>query len=305
MHLIDVRQSPLEPVARDPRARDDDARVRRSPRARCRGRRGCRSSTCTRSEMIRRIGSTTSQTLTFMPATTRSPASQNAMNSRAAGSPRNTTRSQLPAKPEYSMPTSYWSEKKYGRRSRRSARPSMLRAAAGPWWSAFAQCSTRIRLAVERVLRVGHVAGGEHAGALVRSCSSTRIPFVDRDPGLGGEPVRGSTPMPTTTKSQSSTRPSPVRTRSTAVAPRTPRRRSRAASARRGRRGCRGRSRRPRRRARAPAAPLPARSPSPRRRAAAPMPRPPSRSTRRRSRRRVPPRSSRSRSASESATLRR
>ena len=87
----------------------------------------------------------TSQTPTFMPATTRSPTIQKAMNSRLAGSPRKTTRSQLRAKPAYSMPTSYWSEKKYGRVSYASSRPSMLRAAAGPWLSALAQCSTRIR----------------------------------------------------------------------------------------------------------------------------------------------------------------
>lgn len=83
-------------------------------------------------------------TLTFIPATIRSSASQNAMNSRPAGSPRKTTRSDVRARPEYSIPTSYWSEKKHGRREKASARPSMLRAAAGPWWRALAQCSTRI-----------------------------------------------------------------------------------------------------------------------------------------------------------------
>jgi hypothetical protein len=57
------------------------------------------------------------KTLTFMPASTRSSTSRKATNSRVAGSPRKTTRSQVRAKPEYSMPTSYWSEKKYGRRS--------------------------------------------------------------------------------------------------------------------------------------------------------------------------------------------
>ena len=86
----------------------------RAPRAGRRGRRGARSSTATRSRIRRWMVSVTSQTLTFMPATTRSPASQKAMNSRVAGSPRKTTRSQSRAKPAYSMPTSYWSEKKYG-----------------------------------------------------------------------------------------------------------------------------------------------------------------------------------------------
>src|SRR5829696_5168725 len=103
-----------------------------------------RSSTATRSRMSCLIGSATSQTLTFMPAMTRSSNIQKATNSRSAGSPRTTTRSQPRAKPEYSMPTSYWSEKKYGRRSYGADWPSMLRAAAGAWLSAFAQCSTRI-----------------------------------------------------------------------------------------------------------------------------------------------------------------
>jgi hypothetical protein len=43
--------------------------------------------------------------------------SQNAMNSPSAGSPLQTTSSQSTASPEYSMPASYWSEKKYGMRS--------------------------------------------------------------------------------------------------------------------------------------------------------------------------------------------
>jgi hypothetical protein len=55
-------------------------------------------------------GPVTPQTFTFMPAATRPSRSQNATNSRAAGSPRKTTSSSPPAKPEYSMPTSYWSE---------------------------------------------------------------------------------------------------------------------------------------------------------------------------------------------------
>ena len=37
--------------------------------------------------------------------------SQKTMNSRLAGSPRKTTSSHSVAKPEYSIPTSYWSEK--------------------------------------------------------------------------------------------------------------------------------------------------------------------------------------------------
>jgi hypothetical protein len=51
---------------------------------------------------------------TFIPASTRPSDSQKAMNSRPAMSPRTTTWSYQPggAYPEYSRPTSYWSEKK-------------------------------------------------------------------------------------------------------------------------------------------------------------------------------------------------
>src|SRR4029450_7292114 len=56
------------------------------------------------------MGSTTSQTPAFMPATTRCSLSQKARNWRVARSPRTTTRSQVAAKPEYSMARSYWSE---------------------------------------------------------------------------------------------------------------------------------------------------------------------------------------------------
>ncbi len=53
-----------------------------------------RAGSTTRPERISdRIGSVTSQTLTFIPARTLPSPSQKAMNSRVAGSPRNTTRS--------------------------------------------------------------------------------------------------------------------------------------------------------------------------------------------------------------------
>lgn len=60
------------------------------------------------------IGSVTSHTFTFIPASTRPSFIQNAMNSRFPASPRITTSSYDPggAQPEYSMPRSYWSEKK-------------------------------------------------------------------------------------------------------------------------------------------------------------------------------------------------
>src|SRR5690606_21958324 len=61
----------------------------------------------------------TSHTLTFIPATTRPPDSQNTTNSREATSPRYTTSSYSPgaATPDISIPRSYWSLKKYGIRS--------------------------------------------------------------------------------------------------------------------------------------------------------------------------------------------
>ncbi len=64
------------------------------------------------------MSSRPSQMLTFMPASTRaSLSSQNAVNSRAPTSPRNTTESYSGAWPTYSMPRSYWSVKKYGNSS--------------------------------------------------------------------------------------------------------------------------------------------------------------------------------------------
>ena len=63
------------------------------------------------------IGPVTSQTFTFMPAVTRPSDIQKAMNSRSSTLPRQTTVSPGPASPEYSMPRSYWSVKKYGTRS--------------------------------------------------------------------------------------------------------------------------------------------------------------------------------------------
>lgn len=60
------------------------------------------------------IGSVTSHTFTFIPASTRPSFTQNATNSRFPASPRISTWSYDPggAHPEYSIPRSYWSEKK-------------------------------------------------------------------------------------------------------------------------------------------------------------------------------------------------
>ena len=63
----------------------------------------------------------------------------------------------------------------------------MLRAAAGPWCSAFAQCSTRIALAVERVLDVRDVAGGEHVRRARPQQLVDEDAVVDGEAGLLGE----------------------------------------------------------------------------------------------------------------------
>jgi hypothetical protein len=55
--------------------------------------------------------------LTFIAACTRPSSSQNATNSPLSGLPRQTTDESAPDRPEYSMPRSYWSVKKYGSRS--------------------------------------------------------------------------------------------------------------------------------------------------------------------------------------------
>jgi hypothetical protein len=79
-------------------------------------------------------------------------------------SPRKITRAQARAKPAYSMPTSHLSEKKYGRRSQASYWPSVVPAAPRPRCRAPGPMLDANPLAVEGVMGVGHVAGGEHAG---------------------------------------------------------------------------------------------------------------------------------------------
>ena len=55
--------------------------------------------------------------MTFMAAVTTPRRSQKAMKVPASSLPRITTSSSTAPRPTYSMPRSYWSEKKYGRRS--------------------------------------------------------------------------------------------------------------------------------------------------------------------------------------------
>ena len=143
-----------------------------------------------------------------------------------------------------------------GGRRRRSS-PSMLARRRRPLVQRVGPVLDADPLAVERVLGVGDVAGGEHARARrCCSCSSTRMPFSTASPARSASSMRGL-------HADADDDEVAVDRRAVAGAhaldggrrPRTPPRRCRAASARRGRGGCRGRTRRPRRPARAPAGP--------------------------------------------------
>ena len=265
-----------------------------------------RSSTATRSRMSRWIGSVTSQTLTFMPATTRSPASQKAMNSRLAGSPRKTTRSQRAgeARVLHADVVLVGEEVRQavvgvGAAEHVARRGRALVERVGPVLDADP-------LAVEGVVGVGDVAGGEDAGRAGLQVLVDEDPVVDGEAGLRGE--LGARLHADADDDEVAVERAPVAGADAldrACRPRRPRRRSRAASARRGRRGCRGRRRRPRRRARARAGPRAGSrtvTSRPRWRAeaatSAPIQPAPITTT-------APPRSSRSRRASESSTLRR
>ena len=203
------------------------------------------------SRMSRWIGSVTSQTLTFMPATTRSPASQKAMNSRVAGSPRKTTRSQVRREAGVLHADVVLVGEEVRQAVVGSPGPSMSRAARAPGAARWPSARPQPR-GVERVLARGDVAGGEHAGSAGLQVLVDEDAVVDVDPGLLGEPRCAAARRCRRPRSRSRARarrwcgPAPRRRR-----PRTPRRRSRGASARRGRGGCRGRSRRPRGPARA------------------------------------------------------
>ena len=137
--------------------------------------------------MRRWIGSVTSQTLTFMPATTRSPVSQKAMNSRVAGSPRKTTRSQVAGEAR----VLHADVVLVGEEVRQAVvdvgvaehgaggdRPLVQRV--GPVLDADP-------LAVEGVVGVGDVAGGEDAGRAGLQVLVDEDAVVDGEPGLGGE----------------------------------------------------------------------------------------------------------------------
>ena len=254
------------------------------------------------------MGSVTSHTFTFIPATTRSSTSQKAMNSRLAGSPRN----------DHAIPGASVARVLHadvvlvGEEVRqavvRVSAPEHVARRRRSLVEGVRPVLDPNSLAVERVIGVRHVAGREdRRSAGLGADRRPRSRCRRLSPAFAAaSSVRGSTPTPTTTKSHSSTRPSLVRTRSTAVAalerldPD-----AHAAASCHGRCGCRGTRCRPRRPARARAGRPGGSSTvtsSPRCRAeaatSAPIHPAPTTTT-------VPPRSSRSRSASESSTLRR
>ena len=148
--------------------------------------------------------SLTSQTLTFMPASTLPPRQPEGDElARAPGRrgrpPRR--RPARPAQPEYSMPRSYWSEKKYGSGRSSTSWPSIALAAAGPPSRALAQCSTRTRPS-SGVVDVGHVAGGVdvRVGGPQRRVDQRRRCRRPARPASASR-VSGRMPTPTTTRS--------------------------------------------------------------------------------------------------------
>ena len=164
------------------------------------------------------IASATPQTLTFIPATTRSPRSQNATNSRVAGSPRKTTRS--PAARRRRTPF----RRRTGRRrsTGRGRGPPAVRASRAPrpgpggarWPSA-----RRAGAARARVAHRGDVARGVDAGVAGREVLVDVDAVADLEPASAASAIRGATPTPTTTTSPSTVRPSSSRTRSTRPSP--------------------------------------------------------------------------------------
>ena len=79
----------------------------------------------------------------------------------------------------------------------------MFLAAAGPWLRALAQCSTRTLLTETGVPGGGHVAGGEDPRDAGLEVLVDLDAVADPDPAASASSVRGTTPMPTTTRSAS------------------------------------------------------------------------------------------------------
>ena len=176
------------------------------------------------------------------------------MNSRAAGSPRKTTRSPVGGVPRVLHPDVVLVGEEVRQARVGSLRAEHLRAGRGP---CAARCPSARRAAGRAGVKVvGDVAGGEDPGG-ARLAGARRRARRCRPPARPPRRARRAARRrcPRRRRRSRSSRPSCVRTRSTgavaldrgdAALPR--------ASRRRGRGGGRGRSRRPRARARAPAA---------------------------------------------------
>ena len=120
---------------------------------------------------------------------------------------------------------SYWSDQKYGTGAKSTASPgpaSSRRAAAAPCSTALLQCSTRMvspnRLLGQRAMSPAATT----PGAEVAQVASQTTPLSRVIPDDSCQPVSGTTPMPTTTTSASTTEPSPRRTPVTRPSPSKP-----------------------------------------------------------------------------------
>ena len=85
------------------------------------------------------------------------------------------------------MPTSYWSEKKYGSAVVGRRWPSIALRGDRPLMQRVGPVLDADPLAVEGVVGVGDVAGGEHAGRAGPQVLVDEDAVVDREAGLGGE----------------------------------------------------------------------------------------------------------------------
>src|SRR5215213_784399 len=112
--------------------------------------------------------------------------------------------------PTYSIETqSARSEKKYGTTVCSSPRPSMLNAAVLPWLNATSQCSIRIGLPCTGLWYSQMSPAANTFGCELSSPAEQATPPCSpiSSPAAFASETSGVTPMPTTTKSQSSSSP--------------------------------------------------------------------------------------------------
>src|SRR4051812_1878037 len=129
------------------------------------------------------------------------------MNSRCARSPRNTSSSLPAGSPTNSMPTSYWSEKKYGRRSYSAGLPSSAFATTAGWLSARPVLDAQATV-VERVVGADDVAGREDPGHARLEPSRRDDAVLDEDPR--GVRQRGPRQHPNGDQNEITLEPPPV-----------------------------------------------------------------------------------------------